>query len=112
AAYPDARWAISSFDWTTIDRFRALSPDADLWLLSVLVNDALFHTARRLRVSAVSLHHAALTEATAKRLRDAGLEIVIWTVNDVEEAKRVRDLGAHALCTDVPDVIIAGLAHE
>jgi glycerophosphoryl diester phosphodiesterase len=111
AAYPQARWAISSFDWTTIERIRALSADADLWLLAVLVSDALFHTARRLRASGVSLHHSALNDATAKRLHDAGLKIVIWTVNDVAEAARVRDLGAHALCTDTPDTIIAGLAN-
>lgn len=109
AQYPDVRWAISSFDWTTLERIRALSPEADLWLLAVLVNDSLFHTARRLRASGVSLHHSALTEPTAKRLIDAGLKIVIWTVNDVAEAARVRALGAAGLCTDAPDVIIAGL---
>jgi glycerophosphoryl diester phosphodiesterase len=112
ARFPDARWAISSFDWTTIERVRALSPDADLWLLAVVVNDALFHTARRLRASGVSLHHSALNRATALRLQEAGLRIVVWTVNDVAEAARVRDLGTHGLCTDAPNTILAGLSAD
>lgn len=110
ARHQDARWTISSFDWTSLERLRALSSEADLWLLAVVVSDALFHTARRLHASGVSLHHSGLNEATSRRLRDAGLDIVIWTVNDVTEAARVRELGAHGLCTDDPESIIAGLA--
>lgn len=112
ARHPRTRWAISSFDWLTLERLRVLSPSADLWLLAMVVADALFHTARRLAASAVSLHHGALNDATAARLRDAGLATVVWTVNDLEEAVRARDLGARGLCTDAPDVIIAGLAQR
>jgi len=110
AAYPRSRWAISSFDWTTLECVRELSATADLWLLAILISDALFTTARDLKASAISLYAPGYTPSSAGALRTAGLDAVIWTVNEVAEAQRVRDLGAMGLCTDVPDVIMAGLA--
>lgn len=109
ARHPVARWAISSFDWNVLRAVRALSTDADLWLLSSFVSDALFTMATEIGAMAVSLWSAALTPETAARLRAAGLGAVIWTVNDVAGAQRMRDLGAIGLCTDAPDVMLAGL---
>ena len=103
-----ARWAISSFDWTVLEAIRAQSPSAEIWLLAVVVADALFHAARHVNASGVSLHARALTDETAERLRAAGLDIVIWTVNDPPEALRVSNLGAKGLCTDDPVLILAG----
>jgi len=39
-------------------------------------------------------------------LREAGLEVVVWTVNDPADADRMRSLGAYAICTDVPECFI------
>jgi len=40
----------------------------------------------------------------------AGLRVVAWTVNRVEDARRARDLGAAGLCTDAPAEVRRGLA--
>lgn len=112
AAYPRAEWAISSFDWDILRAVRRLSPAAALWPLAEAVDDALLAIAAELGAPAVSLHHAALTEATAARLHAAGLAVVAWTVNDPAEARRLRALGAVALCTDDPAVIRGALGSE
>jgi glycerophosphoryl diester phosphodiesterase len=52
----------------------------------------------------------AYSVQTASALRAAGLEAVVWTVNDYDEARRVRDLGALALCTDYPRRIADALS--
>lgn len=106
AGHPSARWAISSFDWDTLREVRRLDPEAELWPLTEQVGDDLFAIAGELRAPAVSLFAVAYTEQSAQALRDAGLRVVVWTVNDPAEADRVRELGAYALCTDVPDQII------
>ncbi len=106
AKFPNARWAISSFDWTVLEAVRARSATADVWLLAVVVSDALFHAARHVNASGVSLLSRALTEETAARLKNAGLDIIIWTVNDPVEALRVAELGAKGLCTDDPALIL------
>jgi len=105
ARCPEIQFAISSFDWRILETLRGLSSDVELWLLTVVVSDALLETAARIQASAVALYAPSYTVASAARLRDAGLNVVIWTVNDPAEAKRVRDLGAWGLCTDVPETI-------
>ena len=102
AQYPAVRWAISSFAWDTLRTVRSLDPSAELWPLAERVDDALIAIANELASPAVSLFSGALTSENAATLRDAGLRVVVWTVNDPQEARRIRDLGAFALCTDDP----------
>jgi glycerophosphoryl diester phosphodiesterase len=50
----------------------------------------------------VSLFTGAYTAQNALTLRSAGLRVMVWTVNDPQEAQRVKDLGAFGLCSDDP----------
>ncbi len=105
AEHPTVRWAISSFDWNTLRTARRLDQVAELWPLAERVCDDLVAIAAELASPAVSLFAGAYTTETAPKLRDAGLRVVVWTVNDPREARRVADLGAFALCTDDPQRI-------
>ena len=105
AAYPAVTWAISSFAWDSLRTVRRLDPAAEVWPLAHHVDDALIAIAAELASPAVSLFTGAYTAENAARLREAGLRVVVWTVNDPREARRVADLGAFALCTDDPQGI-------
>jgi glycerophosphoryl diester phosphodiesterase len=107
--HPRARWAISSFDWTGLERCRALAPDAELWPLATRVSPGLLQVALRIGARAVSLWSHAYNRESAARLHDAGLEVVVWTVNDADGARRARALGATGLCTDDPARTVAAL---
>jgi glycerophosphoryl diester phosphodiesterase len=102
ADHPTVRWAISSFAWDTLRTVRGLAPAAEVWPLAERVDDELIAIAAELASPAVSLFAGAFTVETAAKLRDAGLRVIVWTVNDPWEARRVRDLGAFGLCTDDP----------
>jgi glycerophosphoryl diester phosphodiesterase len=111
-AYPRARWAISSFDWEILRNVRRLSSSAELWPLAEQWRDAILDVASDLDSPAVALFTGAYDQQGADRLRAADLRVVVWTVNDPAEAWRVHDLGAYALCTDVPDRIIGELRNR
>ena len=105
--YRDTRWAISSFDWNTLGTARRLNPEAELWPLAGKFDDRLISVAAELGSPAVALFAGAYTAESARELRDAGLRVMVWTVNDVSEAGRVADLGAFALCSDDPGRLMA-----
>jgi glycerophosphoryl diester phosphodiesterase len=107
AHHPAVRWAISSFAWDTLRTVRQLSAVAEVWPLAERVDDELFAVAAELGSPAVSLFTGAYTAETAAKLRAAGLRVIVWTVNDQREARRIADLGAFALCTDDPQRISA-----
>jgi glycerophosphoryl diester phosphodiesterase len=102
AQHPTVRWAISSFSWDTLRTVRRLDPVAELWPLAERAGDDLTAIADELAAPAVSLFTGAYSAQNALTLRDAGLRVMVWTVNDPQEAQRVKDLGAFALCSDDP----------
>lgn len=101
-AAPPSDWAISSFDWGILRAVRAIDGTAPLWPLALLADDALFAVAAELAAPVVALFTGALTPDVAARCAAAGRAVMVWTVNDPAEARRVRALGAAALCTDDP----------
>jgi glycerophosphoryl diester phosphodiesterase len=107
--YPGSRWAISSFDWNVLLAVRRLAGGAELWPLAEQSTPELFEIAAELASPVVALHVDAFNAASAAELRRAGLEAMIWTVNDPATARRARDLGALAICTDDPRTIIQAL---
>jgi glycerophosphoryl diester phosphodiesterase len=54
------------------------------------------------RLGCVALHcnFKALTEELAAEIHHAGYSILLWTVNDPAEARRMRAMGADCLVTD------------
>ena len=61
-------------------------------------------------VFAAHLHDSLLTPARAARLTRSGLALAAWTVNDVERAKVLVDLGVSWLITDAPGLLVRGFA--
>ena len=109
ARVPKTDWAISSFEWAALRAVRRLDATAELWPLASVADEALFAVAAELRATAVALFAGAVDGAVARRCAAAGLGLVAWTVNDVGEARRLRELGVMALCSDVPATIRQGL---
>jgi glycerophosphoryl diester phosphodiesterase len=107
--FPSARYAISSFAWETLRDIRRRDARVELWPLAERASDDLLAIAAALGAPLVALAAAAYTPESAARLRESGRGAMIWTVNDGAEAKRVRDLGARALCTDDPHRVRAAL---
>lgn len=60
------------------------------------------------RLGCVALHcnHKHLTEAAARRVKDAGLALRCYTVNDPDRARRLFGWGVDAVFTDCPDRIL------
>jgi glycerophosphoryl diester phosphodiesterase len=102
AQHPTVRWAISSFSWDTLRTVRRQDPVAELWPLAERAGDDLTAIADELAAPAVSLFTGAYTAQNALTLGSAGLRVMVWTVNDPQEAQRVKDLGAFGLCSDDP----------
>jgi glycerophosphoryl diester phosphodiesterase len=95
-------WAISSFDWHSLVEFRRRSATIELWPLAVQFSDALFDVAAEIGATGIAMHHSQIDEVTSAGCENQRFQLIAWTVNDREEADRLRTLGIFALCTDVP----------
>jgi glycerophosphoryl diester phosphodiesterase len=62
----------------------------------------------------VSLHadHRKLNEALVAQIKDSGLRILAYTVNDPERARLLARWGVDAICTDRIDLIGADFIEQ
>lgn len=79
-----------------LDPDRAWVPQAWFWLPVVAL-------------TSVHPHASQVTAARANRWHAQGWKIAAWTVDDVDEARRLRALGVEYLITNRPGAVRAGL---
>jgi glycerophosphoryl diester phosphodiesterase len=110
--FPETRWALSSFVEDILTAIREISDSADLIPIVPFVSDGLIPFARKLGSPAVALMASSFTEESAAMFARAELPVIVWTVNDIEEARRVQELEAYGLCTDYPAEILSKLSQR
>jgi glycerophosphoryl diester phosphodiesterase len=65
--------------------------------------DEMIREAKAAKLTGLDLQHTwPLTKADVKKIKDAGLELHVWTVNDVVIAKHWINLGVASITTDRP----------
>ena len=112
--HPKLDVIVSSFDPRILARVRELRPRLRCALLTTTERKWSLPLARfgmvRGIVWAVHLEKVQATERVVRGLRRRGLHVGVWTVNDVEEARRLRSWGVDWVITDHTAVIRAGAA--
>ena len=87
----------------------AFTPDG-CWLPLVLLDTLApgwFDLAQQLGCDAVVSHYRLMDAAMVAQLHTAGLRALCYTVNDADEAQRLRALGIDGLITDAVDQLAA-----
>lgn len=63
---------------------------------------------KRLGCSTLNLNYKYVTQAIVKEARSAGLNVAVWTVNDVGLASALLEWGCNAIITDEVETLAAG----
>ncbi len=99
AVYP----LLSSFSPEALATARAAAPQLPRALLLDSLPDGWFGKAHALGCIAVVTHYALMDISVIRRLHDAGLRALAYTVNDPAEARRLVALGIDGMITDAVD---------
>jgi glycerophosphoryl diester phosphodiesterase len=96
---------LSSFSVVALAAAKESAPDVPRMLLTEEVTDAALNEAARLQCLAVCCDHNALDAHAYPRLREAGLHVLVYTVNDPDRVDALIALGVDGVCTDDLDVM-------
>lgn len=103
------RSVVSSFDHGTLKRFRELSHDLKLAYLGHGLSTVLLLPAikKARAVRAVNIHIALRIafKINVSRLKKAGFNVCVYTVNTKKDAKRMQEIGVDGIFTNHPDLL-------
>lgn len=97
---------ISSFHEDALVRVKALEPSLAAGLLTRKPFQDPVAAVRRLGVDAYHPKASLVTEEDVRRCAEAGIPVIVWTVNEPEEMERFADLGVFGIITDRPHVLV------
>ena len=69
--------------------------------------DASFAKCADARLTGVDLAWNIVDASVIDSAKSAGLDVYVWTVDDLDEARKMRDLGVSGLTTNIPKEMIA-----
>jgi glycerophosphoryl diester phosphodiesterase len=96
---------VSSFQHQQLHEFRRLDGSTPVAPLYARWNSGAWQTAEALGAAAINLSRRAVTPQRLIEARQRGLKSFVYTVNDLQEARKFVDWGASGLFTDYPDRI-------
>ena len=112
--WPDAgpRVLLSSFERESLAAARCVAPGLPRGLLAGAVPGDWASALRDLGCTTLHLDHGRVTPPVLQTLAAEGVPVLLYTVNDAARARDLLQAGAVAVFTDLPDVLIDGLATQ
>lgn len=104
------RMAVHAFDHRLPVAVRLARPGTPIGLLSASYPLDVAAWLAEAHPEAVWQQAALIDEAFVRAVHGFGARVIAWTENDTPHARQLAAWGVDALCTDVPDVLRAGLA--
>lgn len=124
------RSTVQSFDWQILQIVQRLAPEIpsvyltsgyneddtlnigkpepSLWTAPFNVNSHGGSVVKALKAAGGkqwSPDRRGLTAAQIKEAHEAGIKVIVWTVNDAEEMAKLIDMGVDGIITDYPDIL-------
>jgi glycerophosphoryl diester phosphodiesterase len=98
------RTMISSFDYRVLDRVRELAPEATIAVIfgSNSKEDP-FNAASRLGAVSINVQKELASREFLRRAWDSGLDVYVWTINDLRQMEEFASLGIQGIITDFPE---------
>lgn len=94
---------VSSFNWDTLDRYRALDPEMRLGLLADKPRESIRRRAEAARAWSLNLPPMLATGELYAWAREKGLKILVWTVDDPEFIDFLIDYGVDGVISNRPE---------
>jgi glycerophosphoryl diester phosphodiesterase len=104
--------AVASFDHHALRRLKEIEPALRTAALLVGRPVSLSALAAPAKVDGLALEASFVTETEVEACHAAGLQLVVWVVNDPAQMSHFINLGVDGIITDQPDVLCRVLAEH
>lgn len=98
------RTIVSSFDYRSLGRIRELAPEIAIGLIfgSAVKQDP-FESAKRLAATSIHVQKSCATREFLSAAWEEGLDVHVWTVNELRDIEAFVSMGVQGVISDFPD---------
>ena len=98
------RTIVSSFDYRSLGRIRELAPEIAIGLIfgSTVKQDP-FESAKRLAATSIHVQKSCATREFLSAAWEEGLDVHVWTVNELLDIEAFVSMGVQGVISDFPD---------
>jgi glycerophosphoryl diester phosphodiesterase len=98
-----SHFIVSSFEWDTLEKVRSLNPEISIGVLTETnIEDALAF-AKKIKAQAINPDFQLLSKDNVSAMQQAGFQVFPWTVNEIEDIKRIQSYKVDGIISDFPD---------
>ena len=98
-----SHFIVSSFEWDTLEKVRSLNPEILIGVLTETnIEDALAF-AKKIKAQAINPDFQLLSKDNVSAMKQAGFQVFSWTVNEIEDIKRIQSYKVDGIISDFPD---------
>ncbi len=94
---------ISSFKWDELRKMREVNDHIKIAVLTEENPIGAITTAKELNAEAINPDYKTLTSENVAKMKEAGLKIYTWTVNEPDDIKKMKDYGVDGIITNFPE---------
>jgi glycerophosphoryl diester phosphodiesterase len=103
---PNQRVLVSSFYHKELAEFRALAPKCLVAPLFHRHRNSILDTARALSATCINVSKSMVNKDFVNTCQQAGFPLMVYTVNEPEQAQQLKHWGVAGIFTDRPDLMM------
>jgi glycerophosphoryl diester phosphodiesterase len=96
---------VSSFDWQALQQLRFLNEKIQIGVLTEDNLETAFAFAKFIKATTLNPYFKLLNEENVAKIHEKEIKIYVWTVNEIEDIKNMKNLKVDGIISDFPDRI-------
>jgi glycerophosphoryl diester phosphodiesterase len=105
----DVRITVTSSSEWFLKEIKRINPNRNTGLVAEYLGEQSVYKCQALNCDLLVLNHKLCTQKTLQLAKGAGLEVSVWTVNDLTRMKELSSMGVDSIITDIPTQALSQL---
>jgi glycerophosphoryl diester phosphodiesterase len=97
------QFVVSSFDWNALKQVHLLNTNIPIGVLTETDVDLALAFAKFIHAKSIHPYFHLLTDEKTKQLQAEGFKVFPWTVNEIEDIKKIKNYKVDGIISDFPD---------
>ncbi|MFQ3173964.1 MAG: glycerophosphoryl diester phosphodiesterase [Flavobacterium sp.] len=97
------QFLVSSFDWNALQQVTLLNSKIPLGVLTETDLDLALAFAKFIQAKSIHPYFHLLSEENTTSMQEEGFQVFPWTVNEIEDIKKIKSYHVNGVISDFPD---------